>query len=133
MGCGASTIQGATSDPAALSHQQPIPQHVLTDETEAKNVILGESPRGTNFFYPVMAVPVAKLMALPRMLPHEEMKEHLVEWTPKLGKLLLLSHQVATHSCILSACDVCVSVCSRSGRVLRNQTILVLPLNECTE
>ena len=93
MGCGAS--QALQSDSSHQQpHQQPIPQHVLTDESEPKSV-LGESPRGTSFFFPVMVVPVVNLVTLPRMLPHEEMKEHLVEWTPKMGKLLLISHQVA--------------------------------------
>ena len=42
--------------------------------------------------FPMMVIPVAKLLEMDELRPHEAVKEHLVEWKPGMGSVFFVSH-----------------------------------------
>ena len=42
--------------------------------------------------FPMMVVPVAKLLQMEELQPHEDVKEHLVEWKPGMASVFFVSH-----------------------------------------
>ena len=42
--------------------------------------------------YPMYVMPVSEVLKLDELLPHEELKDKLVEWRPGMAKVLFCSH-----------------------------------------
>lgn len=64
---------------------------VLTNEQVLLwNRLIADSTIASKF--PMYVMPVSEVLALDALLPHEVLKDRLVEWNPGMGKVLFCSH-----------------------------------------